>query len=157
MKPKHILPILVGVTFIGLQSINAEGTPPPKDGDGPPHAHSKADKPHGKKPMRGKFFHRKKGGRKHHPGERLAKMLNLTPEQREKAKAIMESKKPQIEAIRKEERARLKAVFDEAEAELRPILTPEQIEVLDNSKKLRESSKKLHKKNKETSQEEKSE
>ncbi|MFV0338322.1 MAG: Spy/CpxP family protein refolding chaperone [Chthoniobacterales bacterium] len=154
MKPKHILPILAGVTFIGLQAVSAQDGPPPKDGKAcSQECRKKCDGPRGK--MGKKFCKGPKGAP--NPGERMAQMLALTPEQKEKAKAIMDSKKPQIDAIRKEEREKIKAVFDEAEAELRPILTPEQIEVLDNSKKLRESSKKLREKSDKTTTEEKSE
>jgi Spy/CpxP family protein refolding chaperone len=70
-------------------------------------------------------------------GEMLAKALNLTPEQKEKARAIMEATRPKIEAVREEERAKVKNVMDEALKELRPSLTPEQQAVLDDLQKLR--------------------
>ena len=70
-------------------------------------------------------------------GEMLARQLNLTPDQKEKAKAIMEAAKPKIEAVRKESREKIQAVMADSISELRPILTPEQAAVLDDLQKLR--------------------
>jgi len=71
--------------------------------------------------------------------------LNLTPEQKAKVKAVMEAQKPKIEAIRQEERAKIKAVFDDAETQIRPLLTKEQVQVLDDAKKLEASKAALRK------------
>lgn len=79
-----------------------------------------------------------RGGPGHGPGE-LFRDLKLTAEQKEKVKAIFEAQKPKIEEIRKEERAKMKAVFDETESQIRPLLTPEQVQVLDDAKKLEAS------------------
>jgi len=72
------------------------------------------------------------------------KDLNLTEDQKAQIKAVMESKKPLLDAIRKEHMEKMKFVMDEAQKEIRPILTPEQQQVLDDRKKLREDKAKLH-------------
>lgn len=78
-----------------------------------------------------------KGGPRFGHGAILAEELDLTPEQKEKAKAIMAAAKPKIQAIEDESRDKVKAVMQDAIKELRPILTPEQQAVLDDLQKLR--------------------
>jgi len=70
-------------------------------------------------------------------GHPLADALQLTDEQKAKAKELMEAAKPKIEAIREEERTKIKAVLEESMAQLRPVLTPEQQAVFDDLQKLK--------------------
>lgn len=63
--------------------------------------------------------------------------LNLTDDQKQKAKAIFEGVRPQIEAIRKEEAAKIQAVLEDAGKQLRPILTDSQQKVFDDLQQLR--------------------
>jgi Spy/CpxP family protein refolding chaperone len=65
------------------------------------------------------------------------KMLNLTPDQQQKVKAIFQSVKPQIEAIRKEEQTKIRAVLAEAGKQVRPLLNEQQQQVFDDMQKLR--------------------
>lgn len=85
------------------------------------------------------------GGFGHHRGgpPMWGHDLNLTSEQKEKVKAIMEANKPKFKAIMDEQRAKMQALMDETQKELRPILTPAQQQVLDDTIKLRESQRKL--------------
>jgi len=62
--------------------------------------------------------------------ERLAKKLDLTPEQKIKVEAIFKQQKQKFEAIRKESRARMEDV-----------LTAEQVEKLDQLKKQRQEKR----------------
>jgi len=70
-------------------------------------------------------------------GHPLADALQLTDEQKAKAKELMEAAKPKIEAIREEARTKIKAVLEESMAQLRPLLTPEQQAVFDDLQKLK--------------------
>lgn len=112
------------------------------------HAEDHQSPPPGEKGGR----HRGLDARGHHykggPGHDMWRELNLTEEQRKKIKAVMESKKPILDAIRDEQMQKMKIVLDEAQKEIRPILTPEQQQVLDDMKKLRESREKLRKESK---------
>jgi Spy/CpxP family protein refolding chaperone len=83
--------------------------------------------------------HRDHGG----DGQMLDRLLNLTDEQKEKVKEIMEASRPKIKAIREEQRAKMQAVRDEARKQIRPLLTPAQQKVFDDAQKLREDARKL--------------
>ncbi|HEY5770391.1 MAG TPA: hypothetical protein VIS71_11145 [Terrimicrobium sp.] len=76
-------------------------------------------------------------------GQMLDRLLNLTDEQKEKVKEIMEASRPRIRAIREEQRAKIQAVRDEARKQIRPLLTPDQQKVFDDAQKLREDARKL--------------
>jgi uncharacterized membrane protein len=52
--------------------------------------------------------------------------VGLSPEQAEKARAIYERHRPEIEAVIQESFPRVRAIQDRAEAEVRALLTPEQ-------------------------------
>ena len=78
-----------------------------------------------------------------HGVEKLDRLLNLTSEQKEKVKEIMEASKPRIQAIREEQRAKVRAVMDDAGKQIRPLLTPAQQKVFDDTQKLREDARKL--------------
>lgn len=69
--------------------------------------------------------------------------LNLSAEQKEKVKAIMEANKPKFKAIMDEQRTKMQALMEETQKEIRPLLTPDQQQVLDDTIKLRESQRKL--------------
>jgi len=73
----------------------------------------------------------------------LDRLLNLTDDQKQKVKGIIEAGRPKIKAIKEEERAKIQAVKDEMRQQIRPILTPDQQKVLDDAQKLRESAKQL--------------
>jgi Spy/CpxP family protein refolding chaperone len=75
--------------------------------------------------------------------EKLDRLLNLTSEQKEKVKEIMEASRPKIRAIREEQRAKIQAVMDDAGNQIRPLLTPAQQKVFDDARKLREDARKL--------------
>jgi Spy/CpxP family protein refolding chaperone len=78
-----------------------------------------------------------------HGGQNLARLLNLTEEQKQKVKEIMEASKPKIKAIRREQRAKVEAVMDDARKQIRPLLTPAQQKVFDEAQQLREDARKL--------------
>jgi Spy/CpxP family protein refolding chaperone len=65
------------------------------------------------------------------PVERLTRLLDLTPEQQAKVKAIFEQARPQIQAIRENIRS-----------QIRPILTPAQQQKWDALKKAHEDMRK---------------
>ena len=73
----------------------------------------------------------------------LDRLLNLTDDQKQKVKGIIEAGRPKIKAIKEEERAKIQAVKDEMRQQIRPILTPDQQKVLDDAQKLRDSAKQL--------------
>jgi Spy/CpxP family protein refolding chaperone len=83
------------------------------------------------------------GGHRGHGVEKLDRLLNLTSEQKEKVKEIMEASQPKIRAIREEQRAKVQAVMDDARKQIRPLLTPAQQKVFDDAQKLREDARKL--------------
>ena len=156
MKIQYLLSIAAIGLFAGSATLSAQDQPPappekPAPGDHPgkpPGGHfGKWGKPPG---HFGGFRKAEPGDRP--PGEMFGRMLRLTDEQRAKVKEIMEAQKPKIEAIREEQRAKMKAVFAEIDKEIRPILTPEQVAVLDNAKKLRESEAALRESQKGTAE-----
>jgi Spy/CpxP family protein refolding chaperone len=59
----------------------------------------------------------------------LLDRLELTPEQRQDADAILERRRAEMEAFWDEHRPALRAIADSARAELRALLTPEQAEI----------------------------
>lgn len=60
--------------------------------------------------------------------DRMAKQLRLSEEQKEKAKAILESSRGEIVSLRKEAYAKLALIRQETNAKIQTILTPEQQE-----------------------------
>ena len=60
--------------------------------------------------------------------------LNLTPAQEVKAHEITERYRPQLEAILRANFPKVQALNEQMEKELRALLTPEQIEILDEMK-----------------------
>ena len=60
--------------------------------------------------------------------------LKLTPPQEEKARAITEHYRPQLEAILRDNFPKVQAINEQMEKELRQILTPEQCKILDEMK-----------------------
>ena len=101
----------------------------------------------GSEGLRGKF--RGQGGwRDRHHSDRsmekkLDRLLNLTDEQRQKVREIIQASKPKIKAIREEQWAKMRAVKDETRQEIRTLLTPAQQKVLDDAQQLREQAWKL--------------
>ena len=66
-------------------------------------------------------------GRRSH-FERVMAQLNLTPEQREKVKAIFDEARAQLADIRRESGPKFHEVREQSHARLREVLTPEQWE-----------------------------
>jgi len=63
----------------------------------------------------------------HHGGTRfLLHGLDLTPEQQEKVRTIMERHRSQVEAVMREGFPKIRAAQEAVDAELRAMLTPEQ-------------------------------
>jgi hypothetical protein len=60
------------------------------------------------------------------PAARLPREIRLTPEQDEKARAIGERYRPELEALAREMRPKVRAVQDRMEGEFLALLTPEQ-------------------------------
>jgi hypothetical protein len=60
------------------------------------------------------------------PATRLPREIRLTPDQEEKARAIGDRYRPELEAVAREMRPRVRAVQDRMEAEFLELLTPEQ-------------------------------
>jgi len=60
------------------------------------------------------------------PATRLPREIRLTPEQDEKARAIGDRYRPELEAVAREVRPKVRAVQDRMEAEFMELLTPEQ-------------------------------
>ena len=141
-------PLFVGaLAAVTLASLGWTWAETSTDAPKPPAAPENCQKCDGPKGKGGPRWEHRGGGpgdrrggfdRGHGPGG-LIRDLDLTAEQKEKVKAVMEAQKPKIKAIRDEERAKMKAVFDEAESQIRPILTKEQQQVLDDAKKLEAS------------------
>jgi len=156
MKKTTLLGIAAAGTLAGiglLRAVDPQSNPSPPPASAPKEEGGKAcgwgGKPGGSCPMgfKGQFgpHHGKERG---HFGHAMAldRLLNLTDEQKEKVKAVMEAQKPKIQAIREEERAKVKTVMDEARKEIRPILTKEQQQVLDDLDKLEKDKAALEKK-----------
>lgn len=139
MKIPTLFGLFVVTSFSAVNFVAAElpPTPPPPGADGPM----------GHRKDFGKFhnFHGESSQQADKGGFEWGRMLQLTPEQKEQVKAIMEAQKPKIQAIREEERAKMKAIFDDVDKQIRPLLSAEQIAVLENAKKLRESEAALRK------------
>lgn len=154
MKTLTILSVIASVSLCGFNFAQAQDKPPALSAT-PSKDEAASCKPRGPGPGHGPKDRkdwgkdrRFRGGPDQEPGKGgfdLGRMLQLTPEQKEKVKAIMETQKPKIQAIREEERAKMKAIFDDVDKQIRPLLTPEQVAVLDNAKKLRESEATLRK------------
>jgi Spy/CpxP family protein refolding chaperone len=75
--------------------------------------------------------------------KKLDRLLNLTDEQRQKVREIIQASKPKIRAIREEQWAKMRAVKDESRQEIRALLNPAQQKVLDDAQQLREHAWKL--------------
>ena len=75
--------------------------------------------------------------------KKLDRLLNLTDEQRQKVREILQASKPKIKAIREEQWAKMRAVRDETRQEIRALLNPAQQKVLDDVQQLREQAWKL--------------
>ncbi|HEX8874348.1 MAG TPA: hypothetical protein VF780_06930 [Nitrosospira sp.] len=71
--------------------------------------------------------------------DRMSKELGLSAEQRSKVEAIFEAEKSKVEAIFNEERQKLQVVQQDTRASLEGVLTPEQMNKLDQ--KMRENAK----------------
>jgi hypothetical protein len=75
--------------------------------------------------------------------KKLDRLLNLSDEQRQKVKEIIQANEPKIKAIREEQWAKVRAVRDETRQQIRTLLTPAQQKVLDDANHLREQAWKL--------------
>ncbi len=71
--------------------------------------------------------------------DRMSKELNLSADQKSKVEAIFETEKNKVEAIFNEERQKLQMVQQDTRASLEGVLTPEQMNKLDQ--KMRENAK----------------
>jgi uncharacterized membrane protein len=65
--------------------------------------------------------------------------LGLSPEQADKARAVLERHRPEIEAAIQESFPRVRAIQDRADAEIRALLTPEQAARFDEARSRRPS------------------
>lgn len=72
--------------------------------------------------------------------------LDLTPQQRQQAEAVLERRRAQMDAFWKEHRPELHAIVDSARAEIRALLTPEQRAKEDSlrAERKRESERRDH-------------
>jgi hypothetical protein len=75
--------------------------------------------------------------------KKLDRLLNLTDEQREKVREILQASKPKIKAIREEQWAKMRAVKEENRQEIRALLNPAQQKVFDEAQQVREQAWKL--------------
>ena len=82
-------------------------------------------------------------GRHRDEEQMLDRLLNLTEEQKEKVKEIMQASRPKIRAIREEQWVKIQAVMDDARKQIRPVLSPAQQKVFDDAQQLRENARKL--------------
>ncbi|MDE2366667.1 MAG: hypothetical protein KGM95_07015 [Betaproteobacteria bacterium] len=71
--------------------------------------------------------------------DHMSKELGLSADQRSKVEAIFEAEKSKVEAIFNEERQKLQVVQQDTRASLEGVLTPEQMNKLDQ--KMRENAK----------------
>jgi Spy/CpxP family protein refolding chaperone len=78
--------------------------------------------------------------------ERMSKELNLSADQRAKVEVIFEAERKKVEAIFNEEKQKLQGVQQETRSSLQGVLTPEQMNKLEQ--KMRENSKNDEKKKK---------
>lgn len=72
--------------------------------------------------------------------ERMSKELGLNPEQKTKVQAIFDAEKKKVEAIFEEERKQLQAVQEGTRTSLQGVLTPEQMNKLEQ--KMRQKNEK---------------
>ena len=78
--------------------------------------------------------------------ERMSKDLSLSADQRAKVEVIFEAERKKVEAIFSEEKQKLQGVQQETRSSLQGVLTPEQMNKLEQ--KMRENSKNDEKKKK---------
>jgi Spy/CpxP family protein refolding chaperone len=76
--------------------------------------------------------------------DRMSKELGLSADQRPKVEAIFETERNKVEAIFNDERQKLQMVQQDTRASLEGVLTPEQMNKLDQ--KMRENAKNERKK-----------
>jgi Spy/CpxP family protein refolding chaperone len=74
--------------------------------------------------------------------ERMSKELGLSPEQKTKVQGIFDSERKKVEAIFEEERKQLQAVQEETRASLQAVLTPEQMNKLEQKMRQKNEKKK---------------
>jgi Spy/CpxP family protein refolding chaperone len=72
------------------------------------------------------------------PLQHLTESLNLTDAQKAQVQPIVDQAKPQIAAIHHEAMEKMRTVMETAAAQIRPLLTPEQQQKLDATKKAHE-------------------
>lgn len=92
--------------------------------------------------------HREDRGRDHRPEDKMEKFLNLTDEQKTKAKEIREQSRKDIEPLMKEMEALREKMDKIREADMKKfesILTPEQKAKLEKIKKHHDKERKNHK------------
>ncbi len=70
--------------------------------------------------------------------KRMTKELGLKETQRTKVETILNTEKKKVEAVFNEERKKLQSIQDETRSNLKAVLTPEQMEKLEN--KMRQES-----------------
>lgn len=70
--------------------------------------------------------------------KRMTKELGLNETQRTKVETILNTEKKKVEAVFNEERKKLQSIQDETRSNLKAVLTPEQMEKLEN--KMRQES-----------------
>jgi Spy/CpxP family protein refolding chaperone len=71
---------------------------------------------------------------------RITKELGLSDTQRSKVETILNTEKMKVEAVFNEERKKLQSIQEETRSSLKAVLSPEQMEKLEN--KMRQESKK---------------
>lgn len=71
---------------------------------------------------------------------RMTKELGLSETQRSKVETILNTEKMKVEAVFNEERKKLQSIQEETRSSLKAVLSPEQMEKLEN--KMRQESKK---------------
>ncbi|GAB1719261.1 MAG: hypothetical protein NTAFB09_09920 [Nitrosospira sp.] len=74
--------------------------------------------------------------------ERMSKELALSPEQKTKVQEIFDTEKKKVEVIFEEERKQLQAVQEETRASLQGVLTPEQMDKLEQKMRQQNQKKK---------------
>ena len=72
--------------------------------------------------------------------KRMTKELGLSDTQRSKVETILNTEKMKVEAVFNEERKKLQSIQEETRSSLKSVLSPEQMEKLEN--KMRQESKK---------------
>lgn len=70
-----------------------------------------------------------------HMLDKFSRKLELTPDQKEKVKAILEAKRQKIKALREQVGPKFEEIKSSTEAEIRKILTPGQQEKFESFKK----------------------